>query len=171
MPTIEITQETYDRLAELATGFATPDDVINQLLDQNQLSSDVTDTGEYLSPSKSKKITQEQIEMSYELAKNVYDGKAHLEDAADILEENGMNRASAKIYIAVLNWMRDGKMSKRTVGAKALECWLERFKDESNELLKNAIQTFELNHQWLSDNGYPVNGKLIKIIEEYKRYL
>lgn len=166
MVTIEIEQETYERLKELAKGFSTPNDVIIQLLDERD-----TNKTEYFETVKSRKITVEQIEKSYDVAKEVYENKISLKQAKNILEKAGMNEGSANIYIYVINHLREGNLCTRQVSSNAYKHWLEKFKNEDIELLRNAISSIKKNHEWLESIEQPINGKIVELLSEYKQYL
>lgn len=161
---IEIKEQTHERLAKLAVGFVTEDDVINMLIDS------------YSPPSPAKnskrKITMEHIQKGYELAKLVHAGNLHQNQVVDELVDMGMNETSAVFYIDVIKSMLDGETYKRDMSSEAIDfCLTKIYGEYGKDGLKKAIQAVKGNQDYCISGGYPKNGKITKLISKHEQKL
>jgi len=66
-------------------------------------------------------ITRNHIEKAYEVAKDYKNGKVKLQEASDILIDEGMGPSSARGYIYSYIYMIEGRGLTRTINATATE--------------------------------------------------
>ena len=86
-------------------------------------------------------ITLDIIKKIYLLGKDVFEQRADIYDVHNTLVEDvGMNRASAMMYLYALLGMMEGKGYKRTINVIATEYFLEMIHaDYGKEALKTAL--------------------------------
>jgi 5-methylcytosine-specific restriction enzyme A len=87
------------------------------------------------------KITTEQIEAAYDVAKLAFANEMSLERGADMLHvDHGLNRNSAKHFIEDYRLLRQGDVYTRTLSVPAADIFLDRiFADDGPEALAAAI--------------------------------
>ena len=118
-----------------------------------------------------KKMTDDMIEMCYRCGKKVSEGESAPELADDIVDETGMNRNSALMYLYAVSGMLKGEIYKRAISAKAMKFFFDRiFNDFGSKGLKNAIKATKLHINYRKDCGIPVDT-IEEICESYERRL
>ena len=106
-----------------------------------------------------KKMTDDMIEMCYCCGKKVSEGESAPELADDIVDETGMNRNSALMYLYAVSGMLKGEIYKRAISAKALKYFFERISNDfGSRGLKNAIQSTKLHINYRRDCGLAVDS-------------
>ena len=106
-----------------------------------------------------KKMTDNMIEMCYRCGKKVSEGESAPELADDIVDETGMNRNSALMYLYAVSGMLKGEIYKRAISAKALKYFFERISNDfGSRGLKNAIQSTKLHINYRRDCGLAVDS-------------
>ena len=121
------------------------------------------------SPVTYKKMTDDMIEMCYRCGRKVSEGESAPELADDIVDETGMNRNSALMYLYAVSGMLKGEIYKRAISAKAMKFFFERiFNDFGSAGLKNAIKATKLHINYRKDCGIPVDT-IEEICESYER--
>ena len=103
-----------------------------------------------------KKMTDEMIDICYMCGKKLRDGE-NIQDLADcIVEETGMNRNSAIMYLYAVQGMLDGTVYKRTISAKATKIFFTKiFNEYGSAGLKTAIRGTRLHAQYRRECGLP----------------
>ena len=117
----------------------------------------IDDATSSVEPSVSyKKMTDEMIDICYMCGKKLRDGES-IQDLADsIVEETGMNRNSAIMYLYAVQGMLDGTVYKRTISAKATKVFFTKIFDEYGSAgLKKAIRGTRLHAQYRQECGLP----------------
>ena len=118
-----------------------------------------------------KKMTDDMIEMCYRCGKKVSEGESAPELADDIVDETGMNRNSALMYLYAVSGMLKGEIYKRAISAKAMKFFFDRiFNDFGSKGLKNAIQSTKLHIDYRRDCGLAVES-IEEICDSYERRL
>lgn len=118
-----------------------------------------------------KKMTDDMIEMCYLCGKKVSEGENAPDLADDIVEETGMNRNSALMYLYAVSGMLKGEIYKRTISAKALKFFFERiFNDFGSKGLKNAILATKLHIEYRRGCGLPYDS-IREICDNYENRL
>ena len=116
-----------------------------------------------------KKMTDDMIEMCYRCGKKVSEGESAPELADDIVDETGMNRNSALMYLYAVSGMLKGEVYKRAISAKALKFFFERISNDfGSKGLKNAIRATKLHIDYRRDCGLPVDS-IKEICDNYER--
>ncbi|KIA98517.1 hypothetical protein OA88_20505 [Flavobacterium sp. JRM] len=86
------------------------------------------------------KITQEKFPLIYRISKKIYEKNIDKKIGKEILCSNGMNAASAEMYINCFKHMRDGTNFTRTINAPAIQYYLENIYIDYDQIgLKNAL--------------------------------
>ena len=116
-----------------------------------------------------KKMTDDMIEMCYRCGKKVSEGESAPELADDIVDETGMNRNSALMYLYAVSGMLKGEIYKRTISAKALKFFFERISNDfGSKGLKNAIKATKLHIDYRRGCGLPFDS-IKDICDSYER--
>ena len=116
-----------------------------------------------------KKMTDDMIEMCYLCGKKVSEGESAPELADDIVDETGMNRNSALMYLYAVSGMLKGEIYKRTISAKALKFFFERISNDfGSKGLKNAIKATKLHIDYRRGCGLPFDS-IKDICDSYER--
>lgn len=103
-----------------------------------------------------KKMTDEMIEICYKCGKKLHDGESVQELADGIVENTGMNRNSAIMYLYAVQGMLNGTVYKRAISAKATKYIFDRIFSEYRSIgLKKAIQATRLHVQYRQECGLP----------------
>jgi 5-methylcytosine-specific restriction protein A len=91
---------------------------------------------------RTKKITEQMVERSYEIGKKIRMKELTLTDGVNALVNIGMNKASALDYIYNYKKLTSGEKFIRTTNAYATNYFLEKiFHDEGREGLKTALKS------------------------------
>ena len=116
-----------------------------------------------------KKMTDDMIEMCYRCGRKVSEGESAPELADDIVDETGMNRNSALMYLYAVSGMLKGEIYKRTISAKALKFFFERISNDfGSKGLKNAIKATKLHRDYRRGCGLPFES-IKDICDSYER--
>jgi hypothetical protein len=169
MPVIRVSDTLYARLGNLAVGFDTPANVIENLLNQY----DGVTPMQITSAPSTNKITLEIIEKAYHLSKDVYEQKLSIANAqSTLVNELNMHAGSARDYISNFQEMMAGECYKRTMNGLATEHYLKRIQsDFGKKNLENALNSVLLHIEYYEQFS---NGKLRnirKIHEEFSRII
>lgn len=78
------------------------------------------------------KITPQQYEPAFDIAKAMCEGRFHRNRAIDLMVETGFGRPSASFYLSALQIMPTGETYKKTISNGATRYYLQRFMDEMN---------------------------------------
>lgn len=114
------------------------------------------------------KMTDEMIEICYKYGKRMSMGE-NLADLADkVVEETGMNRNSAIMYLYAVDSMLRGVVYKRAINAKALKKYFELIRNEYGIMgLKKAIHATRLHVEYRREFGHMVDS-IEKICDAYE---
>lgn len=128
-----------------------------QVVPQNMYSENDSDNFPSNESSVSyKKMTDDMIDICYKCGKKLCDGES-IQDLADsIVEETGMNRNSAIMYLYAVQGMLEGTVYKRTISAKATKVFFTKiFNEYGSAGLKKAIKGTRLHAQYRQECGLP----------------
>ena len=111
------------------------------------------------SSSKNKKMTDAMIDLCYKGGKKVHSGDNIQEIADDIVDETGMNRNSAIMYMQVVCCLLDGIVYKRAINSKALQKYYDNIWNEyGSDGLKKAIIATREHISYRRELGHPVDS-------------
>ena len=151
MPVIRISNELYAKLESLANGFDTPQNVIERLIaktegtnmkqEEPQQGTEITRRSKRTTSG----ITLDVIKQIYPLAKDVFEQRADIYDAHNTLVEDvGMNEATAMIYLQIFQNMMKGECYKRSINGATTEYFLEMIlADYGQEAFKTALSSVD----------------------------
>ena len=110
-----------------------------------------------------KRITLDMIRQVYPLAKDVFERKANISEAQDILaRDKGMHPGSARMYVQASLSMMNGECYKRNISGSATEYFLENIhKDFGQQSLRKALSSVEKHIKY--HEGFMHGRKLRKI--------
>ncbi len=115
----------------------------------------VEDEDSMQSKRKQRSITEDMIERSYDLAKNVYSSNLDMQDAISELEEMGMNTSSAWMYLDCFSHMMEGECYKRDISRAAINYYVNKIaEDFGEEFRQNAIEAIKQNYLYRKEKGY-----------------
>ena len=118
-----------------------------------------------------KKMTDEMIQICYKCGKKVYDGENAQEVADDIVEETGMNRNSAIMYLYAVSAMLGGTIYKRAISAKAMQIFFDNiFNEYGSNGLRKAIAATRLHIDYRIECGHTVDS-IQEICDRYENRL
>lgn len=103
-----------------------------------------------------KKMTDEMIDICYKCGKKFHDGE-NVQDLADsIVDDTGMNRNSAIMYLYAIQAMLEGSIYKRAISAKATKKFFDNiFNEYGSAGLKKAIAAARLHIEYRQECGLP----------------
>ncbi|MDL3985675.1 hypothetical protein AAEH72_03100 [Shewanella xiamenensis] len=78
------------------------------------------------------KITPQQYEPAFDIAKAMREGRFHRNRAIELMVETGFGRPSASFYLSALQIMPTGETYKKTISNGATRYYLQRFMGEMN---------------------------------------
>ena len=115
------------------------------------------------------KITNEMTEISYKLAKKVYETQISKQDAVkELSTEYGMNKGSATDYIMIYKCMREGDVYKRTMSEAGTKYFLNHIYQDNGALaLRKALKSVAEHLKYYESLE---NGKLKRIRKIYEEY-
>ncbi|CAA0117638.1 Uncharacterised protein [BD1-7 clade bacterium] len=89
------------------------------------------------------RIGNDEISLAYQAAKSVYDGCTEKNRAiASLIENVGMNHASATFYLNAFQKMMEGKQYEKTINGLAANYYLENIRrDYGNEKYQSALSS------------------------------
>lgn len=100
-------------------------------------------------------ITEEIIEKSYELAKEVYNSNLEMQDAVSVLEDMGMNTSSAWMYLDCFGHMMNGECYKRDISRTAVNYYVDNImKDFGKDYKQKAVEAVRQNYLYRKEKGY-----------------
>jgi len=115
------------------------------------------------------RITLNEIEKIYQLAKEVYFKQKNKNEALDEAEEFGMNRGSAHDLVMNFKYMYNGQKYSRTNNNDTTEYYLQHFlEDFGINILSNAVQALELHIDYYENLRKTTMHGLRKILKNYK---
>ena len=140
----------YDMLRLLGLEFMTDEPV--ETLEEDESEEDDTP----VRPKRvSRIITEEMIQKSYELAKEVYNANLEMQDAVAALEEIGMNPASAWMHLDCFMHMMEGKCYKRAISRVAMLYYVDKIgEDFGAEYKSKALESVKQNYLYKKEKGY-----------------
>lgn len=115
------------------------------------------------------KITNEMIEISFEIGKKLYNNSLSLKDGKKILHDMGMNEDSAVVYIYNYSNLIQGKLFTRTTNIYGTEYYLQKIYEENGITgLQNALLALSQHFEYYEKkSGTTVNKRK----EIYYRFL
>ncbi len=155
MCTIKIKNETFRELEKLAIGFDTPENVIERLIMENKQRTMIPRNKKVYSAGNSERVatTPEMMSECYRLGKDIFEGRAELNDSLDYLATDmGMHRGSATMIVGAFTAMRTGERYTRTVSNPTTKYFLERiFTDYGEDGLRMALNAVWKNITYHED--------------------
>jgi 5-methylcytosine-specific restriction protein A len=116
------------------------------------------------------KITINEIEKIYKLAKQVYFNDINKNDALDEAEDFGINRGSAHDLITNFKYMYEGQRYTRTNNYDTTEYYLQNIlNDFGNNKLLNAINALEKHIEYYEDLRNTTMHGLRKILQNFTK--
>ncbi len=117
------------------------------------------------------RMTEEMIMICYKYGKELNIGGNPIEIADKIVEETGMNKNSAIMYIYAVSGMLDGTIYKRAISSTAIKKYFDIIFDEYGKVgLKKAIKATRAHIVYRQECGHIVDS-LEKICENYETRL
>lgn len=118
-----------------------------------------------------KKMTDEMMMVCYKSGKQLNEGANSSELADVIVEETGMNRNSAIMYIYAVSSLLSGTVFKRAISGKALKKYYDLiFNEYGSAGLKNAIKATRLHIEYRKDCGLTADA-IEELCNEYQSRL
>ena len=118
-----------------------------------------------------KKMTDEMVVVCYKCGKQLTEGDNPSELADMIVEETGMNRNSAMMYIYAVSSLLSGTVFKRAISGKALRKYYDLIWDDYGSAgLKKAIQATRLHIDYRKDCGLTTDA-IEELCNEYEKKL
>ena len=112
------------------------------------------------------KIQFKNIQDCYFYGKIVVTGNINIGSAASKLEETGMDKGSAQIYIKTVQAMINGELYKRTISELATRYFLEAItEDYEKEGLRNALNSIKLHLEY--QNNHQTLPSIRRLYNEY----
>jgi len=113
------------------------------------------------------KITEQQVEAAYSIAKKVYSGELKTQDGSLFLtEEHGLNRTSATDFINDYRYMLNGRLFQRGMSASAMKYFIESiYKDGNSNSLRKALNALNLHIEYW-ENHYNVTAHSMRRVSE-----
>ena len=166
-PVIRVSDELYGKLANLAEGFDIPSNVIERLLKKNaksQSSNSVPQLPqqkvESQSPNRSRGITKEIAMLTCRLGDRIYEGHMRTPDARKKLEEIGMNRGSAAMYLGAYAAMLTGRVFRRGMKTADSRRMFGHIKKKYGKVgFRKAIEAYDQHLVVLEEDGYTTKTK------------
>ena len=118
-----------------------------------------------------KKMTDEMMMICYKCGKQLNDGANSSELADMIVEETGMNRNSAIMYIYAVSSLLSGTVFKRAISGKALRKYYDLILNEYGSAgLEKAIKATRLHIEYRKDCGLTADA-IEELCNEYQSRL
>jgi len=116
-----------------------------------------------------KKITNEIVEIAYDIAKDFFYTKITLKQATEILSQKGMNENSAVDYIYLYSNLIQGKLFTRTANIFGTEYYLKKIYEENGKPgLENALLSLSQHLDYYEEKS----GSAVKQRRDiYNKYL
>ncbi len=116
-----------------------------------------------------KKMTDQMIEVCYKAGKKMNAGEDPSCLADLIVDETGMNRNSAIMYLYAVDAMLNGTIYKRAINSNATKKFFDMIKDDYGVRgLRKAIKATRAHISYRQELGHTVDS-IIEICEEYER--
>lgn len=117
-------------------------------------------------------MTKKQIELSYQLAVDVFNEFKTLKEAKDIGISYCINENSMKDYCDSFRHMMHGTKHTRSIGSEVREYFLfQIFCDYNEETKNNALTAFELSIEYYERRKNCICRTDRGILEKYKKLL
>ncbi|CAI8224270.1 MAG: Uncharacterised protein [Alphaproteobacteria bacterium] len=182
--TILISGELYERLANMAVGFDTPESVIERLVgfvesNRSNTKSEMEKMADFhtkaLSVSKAstkpRSITEAMARKACSLGDLLSRGEVSQDKARMRLVDMGMNSSSAHIYLYNYVAMRNGKVFKRSMKLSDIEMFLDHILDRYGDAgLRVALASYEQHVLYSEKNGFATTKKR-PLLEDMKKKL
>lgn len=118
-----------------------------------------------------KKMTDKMVVVCYKCGKRLAEGDNPSELADMIVEETGMNRNSAMMYIYAVSSLLSGTVFKRAISGKALRKYYDLIWNEYGSAgLKKAIHATRLHIDYRKDCGLTADA-IKELCDEYETKL
>ena len=96
------------------------------------------------------------VKHCYKCGKKLHNGESVQELADSIVDDTGMNRNSAIMYLYAVQGMLDGTVYKRAISAKATKFFFTKiFNEYGSAGLRKAISAARLHVQYRQECGLP----------------
>lgn len=117
------------------------------------------------------KITHEMTVMAYKIGKQVYEKSLSVQKGVAIItQKTGMNCASAKYYITVYQYMRDGLVYRRTINQHSTEYFLAQiYQEHGTNALNQALKALNGHMVYYESLGHGRLDGLHDVYEDYKK--
>jgi len=117
-------------------------------------------------------IPLEHIALSYDLSKAIYDRQTSINDALEIVRQNGMNEGSARIYFQVYQHLVDGQQFTRTVSAESFNYYLDKiYNDFGADKLTIALTALRNHIDYFEEVQNTRMGKVRQIYDNFQNIL
>lgn len=115
------------------------------------------------------KMTNEMIIACYEGGKKLLSGEMASDVADKIVEETGMNKNSAIMYVYAVHGMLEGTVYKRAISAKAMKKYFDTILSEYGKFgLQKAIKATRLHVAYRRECGHVVDS-IEEICDSYEK--
>ena len=117
-----------------------------------------------------KKITRDQIEAAYEVARQVFGGSVLAgEGASRLAEERGLNLNSARALIRCYGHLRTGERYTRTLSTPAADAFLARiFADDGADALAQGIASVRAHLEYYEAKTGTTTHALREVVERHR---
>lgn len=120
-------------------------------------------------PVQYQKMTNEMIIACYEGGKKLLGGENASDVADKIVEETGMNKNSAIMYVYAVHGMLEGTVYKRAISAKAMKKYFDTILSEYGRFgLQKAIKATRLHVAYRRECGHVVDS-IEEICDSYEK--
>lgn len=166
-PVIRISDQLYQKLAEMAVGFDTPANVIERLINQHCPEKNYKKS--YKDKQERRKFTQEIIEEIGHLGKDIYEEKLSIPEAQARMERQfNVHPGSVRMYLENFQKMVAGQCYKRAMNAAATDFFLkEIYAAYGEKALAAALSAVSQHVEYYESFS---TGKLRKIRSLYETY-
>mgnify|MGYP001606948603 FL=1 len=120
-----------------------------------------------------KKITSDQINAAYHVARQVFAGGIRAgEGAALLANEHGLNLNSAKALIRCYGHLRKGERYTRTLSTPAADVFLERiFADDGPDALAQGVASVWAHLEYYESKAGTTTHALREVVERHRQLL
>lgn len=114
----------------------------------------------------------EQIELSYQLAQDVYNKNKTLKEAKAIGERAGISSSSTNYYCSAFRHMLNGTIHTGSIGSAIREYFLQQiFVDYGDTIKRNSLYSFEQAILYREERQSCCLPTDRKILEKYQKLL
>ena len=117
-------------------------------------------------------MTKEQIQISYQLAEDVYYGNKTLKEAKELGASNGISPNSVNYYCSSFRHMMNGTRHTGSIGTEIREYFLSQiFRIYNDSIKRNALIAFEQTIKYDEERNHCILHKNRYILEKYRNLL